>query len=216
LVNQQQQNEYLQERLRELESQIESAGDGRVADADLANMEDRLRDERQAAQRQAENKTPWYSRLSFWLIVLLVMAAVFAGWLLSRRGRAGDDGAEVDESLRSIKSEAEDVLRVLADDAKEADGEADDEPAGEEAQPEPDSEPKDSVATATPGPKAVHSEGEAELLDEDSSDPEIQLDLARAYISMGDKEAARVILEEVVGNGTEEQQAEARKMLEIL
>ena len=57
---------------------------------------------------------------------------------------------------------------------------------------------------------------EAELLDEQSSDPEIQLDLARAYISMGDKEAARVILEEVVDNGSEEQQVEARKMLELL
>jgi len=214
LVNQQQQNEYLQERIRELESQVESADDGRVAEADLANMEERLRTERQAVQRPAESGSPWYSRLSSWLIGLLVAAALFTGWLLSRRGRAGDDGAEVDESLRSIKSEAEDVLRVLADDAKKADGEAADEAAGEEAQPEV--EPEDAAATATPGLKAVHSEGEAELLDEDSSDPEIQLDLARAYISMGDKEAARVILEEVVGNGTEEQQAEARKMLEIL
>jgi pilus assembly protein FimV len=107
-------------------------------------------------------------------------------------------------------------LRVLADDAKKADGEAADEAAGEEAQPEVDAEPEDSAATAMPGLKAVQNEGEAELLDEDSSDPEIQLDLARAYISMGDKEAARVILEEVVGNGTEEQQAEARKMLGIL
>jgi len=216
LVNQQQQNEYLQERIRELESQVESADDGRVADADLANMEERLRTERQAVQRPAESGSPWYSRLSSWLIGLLVAAALFTGWLLSRRGRAGDDGAEVDESLRSIKSEAEDVLRVLADDAKKADGEAADEAAGEEAQPEVDAEPEDSAATATPGLKAVQNEGEAELLDEDSSDPEIQLDLARAYISMGDKEAARVILEEVVGNGTEEQQAEARKMLGIL
>jgi FimV-like protein len=33
---------------------------------------------------------------------------------------------------------------------------------------------------------------------------------------MGDKEAARVILQEVVSNGTEEQQAEANKMLERL
>jgi pilus assembly protein FimV len=57
---------------------------------------------------------------------------------------------------------------------------------------------------------------DAEVLDEESSDPEIQLDLARAYISMGDKEAARVILEEVGINGSEEQQEEAKKMLELL
>ena len=48
------------------------------------------------------------------------------------------------------------------------------------------------------------------------ADPEIQLDLARAYISMGDKEAARVILDEVEANGSEEQRAEAKKMLELL
>ena len=57
---------------------------------------------------------------------------------------------------------------------------------------------------------------EADILDEESSDPEIQLDLARAYISMGDKEAARVILEEVASNGSEDQQAEARKMLDLM
>ena len=43
-----------------------------------------------------------------------------------------------------------------------------------------------------------------------------KLDLARAYISMGDKEAARVILEEVAANGSKEQQAEARKMLDLM
>jgi FimV-like protein len=33
---------------------------------------------------------------------------------------------------------------------------------------------------------------------------------------MGDKEAARVILEEVAANGSEAQQAEAQKMLDLL
>ena len=60
------------------------------------------------------------------------------------------------------------------------------------------------------------SDDEASFLDTESSDPEIQLDLARAYISMGDKEAARVILEEVAANGSKEQQAEARKMLDLM
>ena len=60
------------------------------------------------------------------------------------------------------------------------------------------------------------AEDDAEVLDEESSDPEIQLDLARAYISMGDKEAARVILEEVTTTGSEEQQAEAQKMLDLM
>ena len=208
LITQQQQNRYLEERIRELETELESAGQGPVADADLANMQDRLREERAAEARQAEDRGPWYSRLSPWLIGLLVLIAALAGWLLSRRGRGDEAG---DDSLRSIQSEAEDVLRVLADDTgpRAAAPETGSEPEGEEG---PESVPE----RARPQGKRVASEDDAELLDEESSDPEIQLDLARAYISMGDKEAARVILEEVIGNGTEEQQAEARKMLELL
>jgi FimV-like protein len=208
LINQQQQNSYLEERIRELESELEAAGDGSVADADLANMQDRLRDERQAVVKQAERSEPWYSRLSIWLIGLLVVVAAVAGWLLSRRGHGAAAEEAVEESLRSIQSEAEDVLRVLGDDTRAE--------AAEAAAPETDSEPETESEPPAPSLKRPAGEVDAELLDEDSSDPEIQLDLARAYISMGDKEAARVILEEVVSNGTEEQQAEAKKMLVIL
>jgi len=57
---------------------------------------------------------------------------------------------------------------------------------------------------------------DARLLDENSSDPEIKLDLARAYISMGDKEAARAILDEVLGIGNKEQRSEAQSMMDEL
>ena len=67
-----------------------------------------------------------------------------------------------------------------------------------------------------PGGSPFNYNSGDEILDTESSDPEIQLDLARAYISMGDKEAARVILEEVAANGSKEQQAEARKMLDLM
>jgi pilus assembly protein FimV len=91
---------------------------------------------------------------------------------------------------------------VAADDvADEIDAEA---AASEESQETP-------VKSSFPA-----ADEEAELLDEDSADPEIQLDLARAYISMGDKEAARVILEEVIAHGSEDQQAEASKMKDFL
>ena len=40
-----------------------------------------------------------------------------------------------------------------------------------------------------------------------------KLDLARAYMDMGDGDGARQILEEVMGDGTEEQQEEARQLL---
>jgi pilus assembly protein FimV len=198
LYNQRQQNAYLEERIRDLEAQAEARSGG-VEDEELANMEERLRQERQAAAAARDEPLPWYANLTLWLFVLLGVAIVVIVWLLLR-GRKGPG-----DSLVGITGEAEEVLRVLEDEEKLS---ADDEqPAAEEAE-------------ATVEKKTARTFGEigddAEFLDAESSDPEIQLDLARAYISMGDKEAARVILEEVVANGSEEQKAEAEKMLDLL
>ena len=209
LITQQQQNEYLEERIRELESQLAENRDANVADSDLANMEQRLQQERLASQPQ-QVEQPWYSRLGVWMLGLLVLAAAFAGWLFSRRSKA-DTG---EDTIQEIKDEAEELLKVLEDPAppvqeKEAAGKAGQEPGAETAE--------DSDATTImPAPKFDSADDEADFLDEESSDPEIQLDLARAYISMGDKEAARVILEEVAANGSEEQQSEAQKMLDLM
>ncbi|HCL37326.1 MAG TPA: hypothetical protein DHW72_02835, partial [Marinobacter hydrocarbonoclasticus] len=43
-----------------------------------------------------------------------------------------------------------------------------------------------------------------------------KLDLARAYIEMGDSDGARDILEEVALEGNEEQKAEAQELLKNL
>ncbi len=48
----------------------------------------------------------------------------------------------------------------------------------------------------------------------DGDEMATKLDLARAYIDMGDHDGARTILEEVVGSGNESQQQEARSLLE--
>ena len=54
----------------------------------------------------------------------------------------------------------------------------------------------------------------SENLDLDSTDEiTTKLDLARAYIDMGDNEGAKSILEEVVGEGSEPQQKEAQELL---
>jgi pilus assembly protein FimV len=193
LINQRQQNTYLEERIQELESQLEIAEQARVESAEAAAMEQRLREQRLA--EAAARERPWYRSISIWIIALLVLAAAFVGWFLTRRGQAAEEAAEAaEQSLRGLQSEAEDVLRVL--------------------------EEESAVPAQAEGPRparAADSEVEdAELLDTESSDPEIQLDLARAYISMGDKEAARVILNEVLSNGTEKQLAEAQKMLDLL
>ncbi|MCG7994419.1 MAG: hypothetical protein JAZ06_03225 [Candidatus Thiodiazotropha taylori] len=57
----------------------------------------------------------------------------------------------------------------------------------------------------------------SENLDLDSTDEiTTKLDLARAYIDMGDNEGAKSILEEVVGEGSENQQKEAQELLSNL
>ncbi|MES9833173.1 MAG: FimV/HubP family polar landmark protein [Candidatus Thiodiazotropha sp. DIVDIV] len=57
----------------------------------------------------------------------------------------------------------------------------------------------------------------SENLDLDSTDEiTTKLDLARAYIDMGDNEGAKSILEEVVGEGSEPQQKEAQDLLTSL
>jgi pilus assembly protein FimV len=46
------------------------------------------------------------------------------------------------------------------------------------------------------------------------ADPmDTKLDLARAYLDMGDEEGARPVLEEVIEGGDLQQQAEARELL---
>jgi len=49
---------------------------------------------------------------------------------------------------------------------------------------------------------------------EEEDDPEIKLDLARAYLSLGDKEAARSMLEDVLKGGNEAQRDEAQQMMD--
>jgi len=222
LISQQQQNEYLAERIRELESQLEAEQQDGVADADLAAMEQRLRAEREASQAQALEQ-PWYARFGVWLLGLLVVVAAGVAWAIGRRSARPAGG-----SIEDLKGEAEEVLRVLedqepaagetagdvAEEAAEEDRAAEDEPEDEPAAEAEADEPK--AEAAKPKKSFGSSDDEASFLDTESSDPEIQLDLARAYISMGDKEAARVILEEVAANGSKEQQAEARKMLDLM
>ena len=138
--------------------------------------------------------------------------AAGAGWFFSRRRAqpvvvAGPAVAAKGAAVRGIKDEAEKILRVL-EPAKA--------PEPEPAAAPPQSGPKAAPEPAAPTPAGAGSLDEAELLDEASEDPEVRLDLARAYVAMGDREAARVTLDEVIQHGNEAQQAEARLMLKEL
>lgn len=69
------------------------------------------------------------------------------------------------------------------------------------------------LASATTG---LEGEDEELIFAEDSDAMSTKLDLARAYLDMGDQDGARQIFEEVVAEGSEEQKEEARALLERL
>jgi FimV-like protein len=242
LITEQQTNEYLQERIKELESQVAGEDDAglTVEDEELAGMESRLREQRldeTAAEEDAATPSevpqittssvdkgkPWYGHWVTWLIAALVLVAGGFGWY---RNRIASEGVEFDldaaneDTVRGIKDEAEEILKVLdPDEHPESAGTPGDGPASEDAaeqgdQPgDEDKVDSDSKPTQKAKAKQFDTE-EAAVLDEDSADPEVRLDLARAYISMGDREAARAILGEVIEHGNESQRAEAQSMLD--
>ncbi len=53
-------------------------------------------------------------------------------------------------------------------------------------------------------------------IDDEENDIDTQLDLAKAYIEMGDADGTREIVTEIMESGTEEQQEEAQKILDSL
>ena len=61
-------------------------------------------------------------------------------------------------------------------------------------------------------PAPAQSEGDAGFVDADAAST--KLELARAYLDMGDVEGARGMLEEVVGEGNPGQRAEAKRLLD--
>lgn len=62
-------------------------------------------------------------------------------------------------------------------------------------------------------PASDEADTEELLIADDADQMATKLDLARAYLDMGDSEGARGILEEVIEKGTEEQQQESRDLL---
>jgi len=236
LIAQQQENKYLQERVKEMEATLSSDQGGTVADQELAQIEKNLRDDRLAKEgfespqaetpadekpqtpaavaaqepknENAQKQQSWFSGATAWLIGLLVLGAVAAGWVLSRRGReaavVGAPDAGKDQTVKGVKHEAEKILKPLEPETRlEA---VRKEPVLDAGEP----------ADIPPRVLASRKQDEAEFLDEDSADPEVRLDLARAYIAMGDREAARVILAEVIEHGSEQQKAESQTMLATL
>lgn len=71
----------------------------------------------------------------------------------------------------------------------------------------------DPLAASTSSAVSDDEFDEESFAGPDEDEVEIKLDLARAYISMGDNEAASTILDEILAEGNDSQRAEARNLL---
>ncbi|MGB5998458.1 MAG: FimV/HubP family polar landmark protein [Marinomonas sp.] len=74
--------------------------------------------------------------------------------------------------------------------------------------------PSFGEAEAAEGADVDDEEEEFDFFDASGDEIATKLDLARAYMDMGDDEGARVILEDVVSTGNDKQIAEAKSMME--
>lgn len=126
-----------------------------------------------------------------------------------------EDALEEDSEVSKEPKEPESEEAPLVEPEASEEPEAPEEPKASE---EPE-EPEEPAATKSAG----RDIDEAELGDEDDFDflsgtdeAATKLDLARAYIEMGDADGARDILEEVSIEGNDEQKAEAQDMLKNL
>lgn len=140
----------------------------------------------------------------------------------------GADTADDDEALvpEDSSDSLEDSLDLqdestLTSTETDADPEADPEERGSASEQE--QEPETLRPETTPPGFTVEDFDEEVLDDEDDFDflagtdeAATKLDLARAYVEMGDAEGARDILEEVAIEGDEDQKSEAQQMLKNL
>lgn len=115
-----------------------------------------------------------------------------------------------DDSLQMEPMEFEGLQIEDADDSAEGDSASD---GSLNVDDDGDLDLSEALAEAEDEADEPSGNGEELVIAEDADQMATKLDLARAYLDMGDGAGARVILEEVMGNGTGEQQQEARELL---
>ena len=138
----------------------------------------------------------------YWYITLALFATlVLAGLLLRRRKPDDDGGEEVPPAVASRPDLAEALGIEKAvfpdeDNGKDADSAAEDSPDDIEA-----------------GEDEAKDDAEDGVLEEEDL-VQNKLELARAYLELGDEENVRSILQEVMSEGNAAQKEEARQLLE--
>jgi pilus assembly protein FimV len=119
----------------------------------------------------------------------------------------GDDDLQLDDQDDSLSLDEEPVQEASPSEAPI--------PAPEPEAPAADAEPVDDIEPS-PAPQTdsdvLGDEDDFDFLGE-TDENATKLDLAKAYIDMGDTEGARDILNEVISEGSDQQQAEARELM---
>jgi pilus assembly protein FimV len=181
------------------------------------------------AARPPRTATPWYMRPLVWGAAALVVLALLVLGLFGGRRRAVPDGS-VQGPLDGPADALPPVDEAAAPEspaasAPVADGEADtrleptapppaaagDDPYGLSAMRQPAAE-EDATVLAPVAP--AHADDGIAAGPLYSNDPiDTKLDLARAYLDMGDPVGARAMLEEVIEEGTQVQKDEAKRLL---
>lgn len=178
--------------------------------------------------------TPWYMRPLAWIIAgVIVLLLIAVGLSGRRRGAALEsssrgplvDPEDVSPHTNEPSVEDQEVVAAPVEPAPvaphphpgEPETVAEEDPYGLAALREP------AIAPVEPPPphdlapaEAIPAASPDGLADQDaySDDPvDTKLDLARAYLDMGDPVGARAMLEEVLEEGTQAQKDEAKRLL---
>ena len=203
--------------LDDLELDGDDAGDSKVEQEDtLADLDLELDEAEKALDADASVDLDDITALDFDAAELESPAAEVAGLAtdedeLSLEDLVADDSDDV-LNIESGENAPTDTLDVHLDDASSLDE------VSFEAEPEVPVNAPEPVAEA-PAADVAGSDDDM-LSDEDDFDflgetdeNATKLDLAKAYIDMGDSEGAKDILNEVIAEGNDQQQAEARELM---
>lgn len=115
----------------------------------------------------------------------------------------GDDATDEPAAEKTFSSQLEQVEAELEDLSRNLD-----EPVNHQAAAD-----VPLVSPVEPAAESIDDMGEDFDFFSDTDETTTKLDLARAYVDMGDAEGARDILDEVISEGSDKQQQEAREML---
>ncbi len=127
---------------------------------------------------------------------------------LDDAGTATAETADLEES----NDDTLDLDSLMGNDAATDDGLSLDLDAAPAQAAEVPAEPETAAAPASAGADLLSDEDDFDFLGE-TDENATKLDLAKAYIDMGDAEGAKDILNEVISEGNDQQQAEARELM---